>query len=400
MLKKRKEDPLRLIWLFAGSLIVNTGISFIWPLTTIYIHNYLHESLTTAGIVLFINSAFTMVGNGLGGWLFDRWHPYNTILVGVTTATISTFLLVLFHGWPAYPILLVTLGLGNGIVVTGLNSIATLINSKNASYIFNVLYFTQNLGLVFGSLMVGFILPMGITYIFILAFVMFLFFNIVVAIEYRGLNAAHNIHRAKALPTDTQDNQTIPIGSKRAIISLLVCVLSAWIAYEQWNSNISSYMLSLHMSVKLYSFLWTLNAVLIVTLQPILTHFDDWLTQHLHGRLYLGFCLFAFAFLLLIGATHYARFFIAMALLTCGEILAFPAVSTFVNDRASDADKGKYQGIVQSVASGGRALGPLIGALLIDNTSYLVLFIFCTILVLVAVSLFAITNYLNKKKAG
>lgn len=400
MLKKREEDPLRLIWLFAGSLIVNTGISFIWPLTTIYIHDYLHESLTTAGVVLFINSAFTMVGNGLGGWLFDRWHPYNTILVGVSTATISTFLLVLFHGWPAYPILLVTLGLGNGIVVTGLNSIATLIHSKNASYIFNVLYFTQNLGLVFGSLMVGFILPMGITYIFILAFVMFLFFNIVVAIEYRGLNASHNVHRAKSLPTDEQNKQTIPVKSKRAIISLLICVLSAWIAYEQWNSNISSYMLSLHMSVKLYSFLWTLNAVLIVTLQPILTHFDDWLTQHLHGRLYLGFCLFAFAFLLLIGATQYSRFFIAMALLTCGEILAFPAVSTFVNNRASDVDKGKYQGIVQSVASAGRALGPLIGALLIDNTSYLILFIFCTILVLVAVSVFALINYLNKKKAG
>lgn len=398
MIRKKEEDPLRLIWLFAGSLIVNTGISFIWPLTTIYIHNYLHESLTVAGVVLFINSAFTMVGNGVGGWLFDRWHPYHTILVGVTTATISTFLLVLFHGWPAYPILLVTLGLGNGIVVTGLNSIATLIRSKNASYIFNVLYFTQNLGLVFGSLMVGFILPMGITYIFILAFVMFLFFNIVVAIEYRGLNNAHTNQKENSLTP--KDNDHIPLGAKRSIISLLVCVLAAWIAYEQWNSNISSYMLSLHMSVRSYSFLWTLNAILIVTLQPILTYFDDWLTRHLNGRLYLGFCLFAGAFLLLIGATHYARFFIAMGLLTCGEILAFPAVSTFVNDRASDADKGKYQGIVQSVASAGRALGPLIGALIIDNASYLVLFIFCTVLVLAVVSVFAVINSLNKKKAG
>lgn len=72
MITKEKVDPIRLIWLFAGSLIINTGISFIWPLTTIYIHNYLHETLTIAGIVLFINSAFTMLGNAVGGWLFDH----------------------------------------------------------------------------------------------------------------------------------------------------------------------------------------------------------------------------------------------------------------------------------------------------------------------------------------
>lgn len=79
MLRKHAIDPIKLIWLFAGSLIINTGVSFIWPLTTIYIHNYLHETLTVAGIVLFINSAFTMIGNALGGFLFDKWHPYQTL---------------------------------------------------------------------------------------------------------------------------------------------------------------------------------------------------------------------------------------------------------------------------------------------------------------------------------
>lgn len=395
MFKKERVDPIRLIWLFAGSLIINTGISFIWPLTTIYIHDYLNKSLTMAGIILFINSAFTMLGNALGGWLFDRWHPYQTVLIGVTTGSISTLLLVLFHGWPAYPILLVTLGLGNGIVVTGLNSIATLIKSRNPSYVFNVLYFTQNLGLVFGSLMVGFILPYGITYIFLLAFIMFLFLNIVVFLEYRGLNQAHAEKHSSAVADDYQ--QKIPNGAIHAIIAILGCVFAAWIAYEQWNSNISSYMLSLHMSVRSYSLLWTLNAVLIVTLQPFLTHFDDWLTQHLHGRLYLGFSLFGLAFLLLIGTNHYAVFATSMATLTLGEILAFPAVSTFVNDRASAKDKGKFQGIVQSVTSAGRAFGPLIGALIIDHSSYLVLFIFCTVIVLISIISFASVNLISRK---
>lgn len=392
MLKKAKFDPINPIWLFIGSLIVNTGISFIWPLTTIYIHNYLHETLTIAGIVLFLNSAFTMIGNALGGYLFDKWHPYQTILTGVSIATISTFLLIFFHGWPTYVVWLLILGIGNGIIVTGLNSTATLIKSKSASYIFNILYFTQNLGLVFGSLMVGFILPFGIVYIFMLAFIMFLFFNIVVILKYRQLNDSQkDMVKVKTPEVNITSNPHLKI-----IATLLFCVLAAWIAYEQWNSNISSYMLSLHMSVTLYSFLWTLNAILIVILQPVLTYFDGWLSKHLNGRLYFGFTLFAIAFLLLIGATHYINFLIAMALLTTGEVFAFPAVSTFINNFANEKNKGKYQGIIQVVVSAGRALGPLIGALVIDYFSFLTLFIFCTVIVLLSVVIFSLTNKLTK----
>lgn len=392
MLKKAKFDPINPIWLFIGSLIVNTGISFIWPLTTIYIHNYLHETLTIAGIVLFLNSAFTMIGNALGGYLFDKWHPYQTILTGVSIATISTFLLIFFHGWPTYVVWLLILGIGNGIIVTGLNSTATLIKSKSASYIFNILYFTQNLGLVFGSLMVGFILPFGIVYIFILAFIMFLFFNIVVILKYRQLNDSQkDMVKVKTPEVNITSNPHLKI-----IATLLFCVLAAWIAYEQWNSNISSYMLSLHMSVTLYSFLWTLNAILIVILQPVLTYFDGWLSKHLNGRLYFGFTLFAIAFLLLIGATQYINFLIAMALLTTGEVFAFPAVSTFINNFANEKNKGKYQGIIQVVVSAGRALGPLIGALVIDYFSFLTLFIFCTVIVLLSVVIFSLTNKLTK----
>lgn len=392
---KERIDPIRLIWLFAGSLIINTGISFIWPVTTIYIHNYLHETLTIAGIVLFINSAFTMFGNAIGGWLFDHWHPYQTILLGVTTATLSTFALVIFHGWPAYPILLVTLGIGNGIVVTGLNSTATLMKSRSTSYIFNALYFTQNLGLVFGSLMVGFILPYGITYIFILAFIMFFIFNLVVAIEYRNLNVAH--HSPNQHSTNSSIKATLSHKNTYTITSLLICVFVAWVAYEQWNSNISSYMLFLHMSVKDYSLLWTLNAVLIVLIQPLLTYFDRWLSDHLHGRLYFGFCLFGLAFLLLIGARHYFIFALSMALLTIGEIFAFPAVSTFVNNRAPSTAKGKYQGIVQAITSAGRAFGPLIGAIIIDYSSFQILFGFCTFIIIISVLGFALTNKITEK---
>lgn len=66
------KRELKLSWLLCGNFIVSVGSSLLWPLTTIYMHNYLGQSLTTAGIVLFINSLALIAGSYLGGRMYDK----------------------------------------------------------------------------------------------------------------------------------------------------------------------------------------------------------------------------------------------------------------------------------------------------------------------------------------
>ncbi|WP_125704746.1 MDR family MFS transporter [Lacticaseibacillus daqingensis] len=376
------RKTLTLKWLFLGSLITNTGISFIWPLTTIYMHEYLGESLTVSGIVLFFNSVAMMLGNYVGGRLFDAWQPYRTILCGIGLAVLSSGCLIFWHGWPAYPIFLIALGFGNGIVATSVNSYATLATTKRTSYVFNVLYFMSNLGLVIGTLIVGFVLPLGIQYIFTLAFTLFTIFFLVALFHF-------NVVREK------RESRVVAAGARRpnpyqtSIILLLMTLFLTWVAYEQWQSNISTFMLGLGMTVRDYSFLWTFNAVLIVLGQPILTHFDDWLTTHIRLRLGVGFTLFGTAFLLLIVAQQYWLFMLAMGVLTLGKILALPSVSTFVDMHTEFAEKGRFQGYVQMFASAGRAVGPLVGALLIEALSYHILFFMLACILFAAIACFS-----------
>lgn len=61
-----------------------------------YMHNYLHESLATAGLVLFFMSCAMILGNYLGGWLFDHWSPYQTALTSVSIATAAVIALIFF----------------------------------------------------------------------------------------------------------------------------------------------------------------------------------------------------------------------------------------------------------------------------------------------------------------
>ena len=38
------QREIRLRWLLTGALLSSIGMSFIWPLTSIYLHNRLHIS--------------------------------------------------------------------------------------------------------------------------------------------------------------------------------------------------------------------------------------------------------------------------------------------------------------------------------------------------------------------
>ena len=64
----------------------------------------LGKSLTVAGLVLMINSFGMVIGNLLGGSLFDKLGGYKTILIGTFTCLCSTTLLNFFHGWPWYAV--------------------------------------------------------------------------------------------------------------------------------------------------------------------------------------------------------------------------------------------------------------------------------------------------------
>ena len=93
-----------LIWLAAGAFLSSVGMSFIWPLTSVYLHNDLGISLTMIGIVLFFNSLASVIGSYVGGALFDRFNPARLIRYGILGALLSFILLLSFHVWPAFGI--------------------------------------------------------------------------------------------------------------------------------------------------------------------------------------------------------------------------------------------------------------------------------------------------------
>ena len=146
---------MKLKWLFLASLLNNTGSALLWPLITVYVHDYLHESMTVAGIVMFFISMAMMAGNYCGGWLFDHWRPYQAAVLTVLVATVATSLLIFFHGWPTFALLLCLVSFADGSSLTIINAYGTAVTSRSTRYVFNTLYMAMNVGVVLGTLLVG-----------------------------------------------------------------------------------------------------------------------------------------------------------------------------------------------------------------------------------------------------
>src|SRR5699024_381272 len=104
------------LWLVIGIALNITCSSFLLSLNTIYMNEELDKSLTMAGLVLIINSFGMVIGNLLGGNLFDKLGGYRTIMIGTVICLSSTTLLNFFHGWPWYAVWLVCLGFGGGMI--------------------------------------------------------------------------------------------------------------------------------------------------------------------------------------------------------------------------------------------------------------------------------------------
>jgi MFS family permease len=394
---QKQVKEISLVWLFIGELLTWIGASFVWPLTSVYLNKQLHISLSMIGVVLFCNCAGNIVASFLAGRLYDRYNPYPLMIIGTFADAAVLFLLAMFHGWPEYWIWLTLTGFLGGWNGTMINSIATSLKKYPGRYVFTILYFSQNLGVVLGTLIVGYLYDYSVTLLFVIAGLLFVFVGFNVVFHYRPIIAYHKERMAKAAQGKKQEFVPMPKPNWTLTLGFFTALAVTWLMYMNWESNLSVYMVSLGIPFHLYSLLWTLNAGEIVIIQAILTRFQRIFKTSFH-QIIFGLCMFSLSFVTLVFAKDFAHFAFSMIILTMGEATAFPAIPAYVNDLSPISSKGKYQGETMVASSIGRAFGPMFGGLIIDQLGYLPLFIIAAIAIcLLVVFLLPLHRHLRKK---
>ena len=209
--------------------------------------------------------------------------------------------------------------------------------------------------------------------LFVITTVLYVLLFIVVAVYYKVPALAK-----RRKPDGAKQLVRLPKANNWVIYTFFFTLVIIWIMYEQWVSNLSVYMTGMGIPMRNYSLLWTLNAGLIVIFQLILNRLAHYM-KNIYIQVYAGIFFVAISFVTLMFAHDYMHFILAMVILTMGEATAFPAMPAIINELTPVAVKGKYQGLLNSWASFGKAIGPLFGGLVIEGLSYSWLFLIAAI---------------------
>jgi MFS family permease len=383
----------RALWLLIIGMAVNvTGSSFLWPLNTIYIHEHLGKSLSVAGIVLMFNSAASVIGNLFGGSLFDKIGGYKSIILGIGITIIALIGLTLWPGWPQYIFFLTVVGFGSGIVFPAMYAMAGSVWKEGGRKAFNAIYVAQNLGVAVGAALGGLVASYSFQLIFMANAAMYFIFMLIAIFGYRSIDT-----RAAMQTNILQENGMVKSRTKLvALLILAIGYLLCWVGYVQWQTTIAAYTQELNITLNQYSVLWTINGALIVIGQPVVNKLIKPFQSKLKLQIVIGMVIFMVSYAVAAGAQQFTGFVAGMVILTIGEMLIWPAVPTIANDLAPKGREGFYQGIVNSTATGGRMVGPLMGGILVDL--YGMPMLFAVLIGLMFIGIFTTVIYDRKLK--
>ncbi|HAR6389398.1 TPA: MFS transporter [Staphylococcus pseudintermedius] len=378
--------PKEIWWLVIGMAINITGASFLWPLNTIYMNEELDKSLSTAGLVLMVNSFGMIVGNLLGGTLFDKLGGYRTIMLGTIVSLCATILLNFFHGWPWYAIWLIMLGFGGGMIIPAIYAMAGAVWPQGGRQTFNAIYLAQNIGVALGAAIGGFVAELSFNYIFMANLAMYVIFFFIALFQF------NMDYQATVKHQETLENVAHIQNKKHFTALILLCVMFAlcWIAYVQWQTTIASFTQSIGISMSQYSLLWTVNGVLILVGQPLILPIIHLIKGQLKKQLYFGLVVFILSFFVTSFATSFSIFVVGMVIMTFAEMFVWPAVPTIANNLAPKGREGVYQGIVNSASTVGKAFGPLVGGILVDVFNMQIMFLSMIGLLVIAMAFLTI----------
>ncbi|MEK4386927.1 MFS transporter [Solibacillus sp. FSL W7-1464] len=373
--------PKQVWFLIIGTFVNTVGNSFLWPLNSIYIHDHLGKSLTTAGIVLMLNSLAGVFGNLVGGYLFDKLGGYKAILIGVVFNLISITLLTIWHDWPQYIVFLTMLGFSGGIVYPAIYAIAGSAWPEGGRRAFNSIFLANNVGVAIGPALAGIVADIKFDYVFSANLFFYCVFFVLVITTYKRFDM-RGLTTKPFSGNETKRRNRGPIVAISILsISLIVC----WLSYSQWSATISSYTQGLGMSLSEYSLLWTINGFMIVAVQPIIRPLVTRWENKIKHQLVLGLILMSLSYIVVYFAQDFKMFAAAMVILTFGEVFFTPVIPMIANKLAPHGQEGFYQGLVNSASTIGRMIGPVFGGLMVDLYGMQILMLILSILIVIAI---------------
>lgn len=346
------------MWLVgAGSALNSMGLSFLWSLTTLYVHVHLGAGLAYVGLILTAQQGAGLIGSLVGGVLSDRLGTRVPLLLSAATGTVSLAAIAGDGTLWVYATAAILAGTSVGITFACLNAAAPRAWPGGGRNAFNMVYVSFNLGVAVGPILAGVLASIDFRLTFLVGALGLFLFLLLVMLGFRG-DAFTRLNEEPGHPARLGGADLAGLGWP--VWLLVGGLLLDWVVYAQWFTLVPNYLHTAGISIPLYSGLWTVNGVMVLAGQPLMQRLVARIPR-VKTQMLVGSAFFLLGMMLLTWLRTYPVYIAAMVCSTAGEMLVWPAVPTAADAGTGPDRRGLVQGVVSMAGFAGRTVGPLVG---------------------------------------
>ena len=351
--------------------------SMIFPFMAIYFTKEMNS--TIAGILLTINVGVQFIASLYGGYLADLLGRKRMMMIGEWMKAVAFLGMIMANSplgtfpWPTY-FMLTIIGISGGLINPAAEAMLIDVSTKESrSFMYSINYWAVNFSLMLGLIVGGFLFK---THFFEL--MLALFTMSIITLFMTSILIKETIKTGKrGLPK--QSYGIIPIiNSYKSVIKDLPFVwftLSGItiLSIEFQRNNYISIRLAEEIIPKTYSILGNLQltvdgirllSLLTVINTLIIVLFTTFVAKIIRNKaeqpiMYLGFILFGLGYAFLAFSNYKIGLFIAVIILSIGELLYVPTRQAILADIIDDNRRGAYMAFNGFVFQIGKMIGSL-----------------------------------------
>lgn len=377
----------KLFWLIVAATLLNQLGNMAFFFLVLYATHYLGFTLPQSSIIFAVFGGSMLLSGLVSGFFIDKLGTARIILWTLAANGIILLFFPLIHSYLFCILFTFLWGLSMGIYRPATQTLISLLaNPKYYQVIYSIYRLALNLGLSIGPAVGGYL---ATYYSFPLIFIVNGIANLLAAlILLPGLvNApAFNTPVAAAEPNKLWEFKSLKTDA--ALRLFLLASIPIFMVFFQFESPLSMYVSDyLHLPLSFYGLLFTINTLMIVSLEfslNVLIMQWTYRSNFILGSLFLlvGFAGMYFA-------NTQGQIIILVISWTMGEMIMFPAANSYIAQISTLSNRGKYISLYNTATNISMLLGPWSGTMIIATWGYKNLWLICGLWGLISVILFS-----------
>ncbi len=390
-------------WMLALVMLLNRTGAMVLPFLGVYMVDKLEFSIAQSGIVLSFFGVGAVVGSWLGGLLTDKFGEYKVQAYSLFLSAPFYCLLPLYESVEMLSLMIFVQSLITETFRPA-NSVAVMKYTKPAKITksFSLNRMAMNLGFTIGPALGGILAAISYNFLFYANGAGAIIAGLVYVYFFRRRHLLFTRRQAHLKTMDLEPEKIAikarsPYKDGKFIIFSILCTLFATCFFQLLNTLPMFYKNDVGLNQQSIGLLLGYSGIVVVALEMLMVNFAE-RRLSIAQTMFYGTLMCALSYGMLGFSYTMVILVVSITLLSMGEILILPFMSTVAAMRATKGSEGAYMGVNGMSTSIAFIISPLLGSKLADLFGFNNLWIGTGIvLVLVSIGFYYSVNYFAAK---